>query len=58
MSNGVKKGSKCEVVGLAGQGCDAVKRGRDCEVSGGRESEAAGQAGLGIACMLDFILIS
>lgn len=45
-------------MGQAWQGCDAVERGRDCEAvnrDGGRDSQAAGQAGLGLAHILDFI---
>lgn len=48
------RGGECEVVSQTGRGGDAVESGRDCE-AGGRVSEAAVRAGLGSACILDWI---
>lgn len=48
----VSKGGVSEVVGHAGRGSDAMKRGKGCEAvgpTGGREIEASGRARLGHA---------
>lgn len=57
-SDGVKRGSEWEVLNLPGQGCDAMERERGSKAvsrAGGRKNEAAGQFGLGLSRIFDWI---
>lgn len=59
--DGVKRERECAVVDQAGREFDAIERGMACEAvsrAGGRDSEAAGRRGFGLARILDCISIS
>lgn len=61
MSDGVKRGSACEIVGQTRQGFDAAARGEGLlgrKLNWGRESMAAGRVGLGLARILDYNFIT